>query len=232
MKAATMTRLLVLCLLAVTPALAQFEGVVESKNLTTDEMGTTLQYPMTMWVKEEMVKITIPAFGDNPGTTMIYRRDRKVMWTLLDSEKSYFEMLLNADRELGSEEPPENKPRPALKRTKKTRTILGYPCDQFVVKEEDVETEFWGTKKLGPLASTINRVFAGSTEEGGKGWEDELTKMGYFPLVARTRLEGKIVESSEVTRIERRTLPADLFDVPPGYRKQGVKDVLKDGTKD
>ena len=226
-----MARLLVLSLLAFAPALAQFEGVVESKNVTTNETGAPLQYPMTMWVKGEMVKIAIPAFGDNPGTTMIYRRDRKVMWTLLDSEKSYFEVLLNADRELGSDQPSSNESRPALKRTKKTRTILGYPCDQFVVREEDVETEFWGTKKLAPLASTINHVFAGNTEEGGKGWEDEITKMGYFPLVAKTRLEGKIVESSEVTRIEQRKLPAELFEVPPGYRKQGVKDVLKDGTK-
>jgi hypothetical protein len=115
-----------------------------------------------------------------------------------------------------------------VKKTKKSQKFLGYPCDQFMVTVEGVETEIWGTKKLGPLATTINRVFAGNGGEGGKAWEDEITKMGYFPLVARTRLEGRVVESSEVTRIEERSLPADLFEIPSGYRKQGVKDMLKD----
>jgi hypothetical protein len=221
-----MKHLLVAMFVGLTSALAQFEGVVESKNLTTDEVGTAIHYPMTMWVKGEMVKIAIPAYGENPGTTMIYRRDRRVMWTLVDAEKSYFEILLNADRELGAEEPVRKEPRPALKKTGKSKSILGYPCDQFLVKAGDVETEFWGTKKLGSLAATIQRVFAGSNGDGGRSWDDEIAKMGYFPVVARTRLEGRVVESSEVTRVEQRKLPADLFDVPPGYKKQGVKDML------
>jgi hypothetical protein len=56
--------------------------------------------------------------------------------------------------------------------------------------------------------------------------------MGYFPLLARTRLEGRILESSEVTRIDARQLAPELFDLPTGYRKEGVKDRLqKEGVQ-
>lgn len=224
---------IVILLLIAAAASAQFEGVVESTSLTTDETGTMVRYPMTMLVKGEMVKIVIPAVGQIQATTMIYRRDRGMMWVLNDHAKTYFEVVLSdekANRESPSDQGSEEGPEP--QRTGKTRTILGYACDQVLVKTGEVETEFWGTKQLGELARTMSHVFGDGSADEGSPWGDEITKMGYFPLVAKTRLQGKVLESMEVTRIARKAVPAAIFEIPEGYRKEGAKDLLqRDGSQ-
>jgi hypothetical protein len=222
--------LVFVCCLLLSPLqlTAQFEGVVESKNLTTDETGLDLQYVMTMWVKGEMVKIVIPPMGQNPGTTMIYRRDRKMMWTLDEKDKTYFEVMLSDESGGGQGKALQGDDASAApKITGKKKTILGYSCDQLILRNGETETEFWGTKKLPALLKTVTRVFSGMSSDQGGLVDDEITKMGYFPLVARTRLQGKVVESSEVTRIDARPLGPELFDIPSGYRKQGVNDLMK-----
>jgi hypothetical protein len=228
----TIVSIIILLLIAAS-ASSQFEGVVESTSLTTDETGTMVRYPMTMLVKGEMVKIVIPAVGQNQPTTMIYRRDRGMMWVLNDETKTYFEIVLSdegANRESPDDQAAGEGPQP--QRTGKSRTILGYACDQVLVKTGEVETEFWGTKQLGELARTISHVFGDGSADEGSPWGDEITKMGYFPLVAKTRLQGKVLESMEVTRIARKSLPGDMFDIPSGYRKEGAKDLLeRDGSQ-
>ncbi|MEK9136807.1 MAG: hypothetical protein AAB393_06760, partial [Bacteroidota bacterium] len=73
-------------------AQAQFEGTIESKNLTTDETGSPQQFTMTMYVKNGMVKIHNSAIGTSPSSTMIYRNDKKVVWMLNEEERTYFEI--------------------------------------------------------------------------------------------------------------------------------------------
>jgi hypothetical protein len=52
-------------------------------------------------------------------------------------------------------------------------------------------------------------------------------RLGLFPLLAYTRIEGNVVESQEVDRIERKPLEAGLFRIPPDYRKQSVESLMK-----
>jgi len=54
---------------------------------------------------------------------------------------------------------------------------------------------------------------------------EEVAVLGLYPLASSTRIEGKIVESQETTRIEVKDLSSDLFDLPPGFRKQSMGDV-------
>ena len=71
----------------------EFEGVVESRNTTVDELGKQQQFVMTIWVKKGMLKIHNTAVGSTPAYTVIYRSDRKTIWTLNDDEQTYFEVL-------------------------------------------------------------------------------------------------------------------------------------------
>jgi hypothetical protein len=223
-----LTRVLFLLLLPLSLIKAQagFEGVVESVNTTTDEMGATQRFTMTMWVKDGMVRISMSPFGSNPGTTILYHRDRGSTLMLNDQEKTYFEIRQASP----GERTPEPRNKTSMKRTGKVRTILGYPCDQLVTRDGDAQSEFWATKKLGGLATAI----AGALDEGGgEGGEakDELAAMGYFPLVARIRLEGRIIESSEVTKLQKRKCENALFELPEGYKKQSMQDVMEGGVR-
>ncbi len=221
-----MKRFVFLLLLAPGPLLAQFEGVIESKNITTDETGLQQEFTMIMEVKGPMARITTSAVGNTPAVTMICRSDLKRIWMINDEERSYFE-IPQTD---GAEDVPipgGTEDKPVIRKTGRTRKLLGYACEQYIVRRSDAETEIWGTKKLGGLAQSLAKSLG--QEQIGKGadWTDGLTKIGVFPLSASTRIGGEIVESQEVTRIEKRALPPELFAVPPGYKKQSVGEMLK-----
>lgn len=223
-----LTRLLFLLVfpLSLTRAQPGFEGIVESVNTTTDETGAPQRFTMTMWVKDGKVKISISPFGSNPGTTILYYRDRGSTLMLNDQEKTYFEMRQSSP----GERAPELQNQSSIKRTGKVRAILGYPCDQLVARDGEAHAEFWATKKLGGLAAAIAGALEGEGGEGG-GAKDELAAMGYFPLIARIRLEGRIIESSEVTKLQKRRCENALFELPTGYKKQSMQDVMEGGVK-
>ncbi len=204
-----------------TPALnAQtiFEGIVESRNMTTDEMGEPQHYTMTLLVKGEMVRTEISSFGSNPASVLIYRRDLGLVWVLNDKTKTFFEMR-TSDEGL-NQEGGQTRGKSNIRKTGKTKKILGYQCDQLMLRNDDAQTEYWGTKSLSGLATSIARAFGSDPAEPNGGMSDELASLGYFPMIVRTRWEGRTVESSEVTRIGLQALAESLFVLPPDFRKE------------
>lgn len=207
---------------------AQFEGIVESKNVTTDETGTQQTFTMTMFIRKDMVKIQSSAIGSSPPSTMIYRNDKRVVWMLNEEEKSYFE--IPQDEKPEEVRPPlEGKGTESYKvsKTGKKRKILGYPCEQILITRDDERTEIWGTKSLSHLFKAISTALGEEHTETADDWANKITKMGYFPLISTTKIEGSVAESQEVTRIEKKTLPVEFFDLPAGYRKQSVGEMLE-----
>ena len=203
-------------------ALSQFEGIVESKNLSFDENGQEQHYMMTMWIKKGMVRIEIPAVGENPAFTAIYRSDLGVSWMLDEASKTFFEIRKSV-------EPSEDmhSPRSNLRKTGKHKTLLGYPCEQMLTKDGDVESELWVTGKLKGLSEELLRSLGGATSESGSGWNDEIAKMGLFPLKASTKLDGKVVEASEITSIRKVPVEQARFEKPEGFSKQKMEEMPK-----
>lgn len=197
-----------------------FEGIVESRNMTTDEMGEAQQYTMKLLVKGEMVRTEISSFGSNPASILIYRRDLGLVWVLNEKTKTFFEMR-TTDQVL-SRDGGQTRGKPNIRKTGKTKKILGYACDQLILRNEDARTEYWGTKSLSNLATSIARAFGSDPTEPNGGMNDELASLGYFPMVVRTRWEGKLIETSEVTRIGRKALAESLFVLPPDFRKESA----------
>ena len=196
----------------------QFEGVIETKNSTIDERGMPQQFTMSMFVKHDMVRIQNSAVGSSPPSTMIYRGDMKTVWMLDEEGKTYFE--IRQDEQPQEVYPPEtsgSKP-PVMKKTGKTKRVLGYLCEQIRITDDDQLTEIWATKSLGDLFRTISQVLG--SEGTGQEWENKIMKMGYYPLIASTSVGGKVMESQEVTKVEKKQLSSDLFQLPEGYTKQ------------
>lgn len=156
---------------------------------------------------------------------MIYRSDLRVIRMLDDDNKTYFEVPQGKMKEDATAEGGGN-PAP-VKKTRKTKKILGYRCEQFLISQGEAETEIWGTKDLRGLSASLARALGEERAGQGTAWNDELTKLGIFPLLANTRIEGKVVDSQEVLKIEKRSLGEDIFSLPGGYKKQSVGDILK-----
>jgi|WetSurMetagenome_2_1015567.scaffolds.fasta_scaffold44055_2 hypothetical protein len=216
MKQITKT-LLVALLCAAARANAQFEGLVESRNFMLDDNGVGQQFDMTIWVRRDMVKVRIPAVGGVPGSTVVYRHDRKISWVFNDAEKTYFEVSLADQSKQRSDQDPD---KPKVERTKRSRKLLGYTCEQILLRRGESETEIWAARGLGDLATRLDSLL-GNGEGISSGTDTELLRqLQLFPLISITRYDGKVIDSQEVTKIERRPLTLDLFVIPPDYKKQ------------
>jgi hypothetical protein len=218
----------VLCLLlscAPLPVFSQFEGVVESVNTTVDEVGTAQKFTMTIWLKSSWVRVSTSGSASLPGTTMIVRPDLQIHWVLNDSDKTYFEVRL-PDQKAPSNPAGKHPSGSSVHKTGKTKKILGYLCDEYRITHDEVSTELWGARSLGALQTALTSAF-GEDESEGEGWTADLASLGVYPMSARTRVDGVLIESQDVIKIERRSLPADLFSLPEGYRKHSINDTLK-----
>ena len=214
----TLRTLFVVLLCASARANAQFEGLVESRNFTVDDNGVGQQFDMTIWVRRDMVKVRIPTVGDTPGSTVVYRHDRKLSWIFNDAEKTYFEVS-QVDHGIGQEHDQEPD-KPQIDRTKRTRQVLGYVCEQILLKRGESQTEIWGAKGLIDLATRLDTLLGNAGGQPPGADTELLRQLQLFPLVSVTKYGGKVIDSQEVTRIERRPLGEELFVIPPDYRKQ------------
>jgi len=207
------------------PALKQFEGIIQSRNHSVDYDGAGQEYEMTIWVKKALVRVTVPQIGSAPGSTVIYQTDNNVSWILNDKDRTFFEVSLASRKDSRSTTPSESATaqKPVVNRTKETRKLLGFLCEKVLIRKGDVETEIWGARGLGDLTRVLNESL--QPEDQGSDGDDVIAKMGLFPLLSVTRYEGRVLESQEVTKIERKPLAGDLFRIPEGYTKQKALDL-------
>ena len=216
-KARVLSLTIVTAIVLAVRADAQFEGIVESKNVTIDALGKPQEFVMTMWIRKDMARIETQ--GEAAGSTMIYRTDKRRIWMMNPDDQSYFE--------ISQDEKPQEMYAPggttakySINRTGKTKTIAGFLCEQFIIKRENERTELWGTKKLSHLVKTLSKALGQEHAEVAEGATAEMMKMGAYPLASATTIDGVLAESQEVTKIEEKKLEASLFDLPQGYRKQ------------
>jgi len=203
-------------------SLAQFEGVIEMKiSDSTDSSPKVTFYELS--VKGNLVSAETHYPGGTAGEgRFIFRGDRKVLWIVSDSEKSYLEISLHDTLTAKNGLPNISRQPNALTVTGKTGMIQGYPCEEFVAEESGRTIHIWGTPKLGNITEGLRKAFGemeAKTAEDASGWEDELARRRIFPMKVVT-MHGDVVEQTqEVTRIDKRKIPASTFEPPEGYEK-------------
>ena len=211
-------------------ALAQFEGAIDMK-VTMDNEGKQQEMFYTMIVKNNLMSTNIKTgTGGVDRGKFIFRGDKQLLWIINDEEKSYFEISTKEDKELQNPDeiknPDQIEKKPKITKTGKKETILGYSCEEIVIEDKDEVTHIWGTAKLGNLYQDLFKSFG---EMGGRGsqretkdWEDELVNMKLFPLKILSKKDDKLVQSQEVTKIEKKSVASSAFAVPKDYSKQSM----------
>jgi hypothetical protein len=179
---------------------------------------------MTMWIKNGMARIETRG-GSGPNSIMIYRTDLKKIWILNEDEKTFFEIAQSEYNQAGQGST-QNTEKYTVTRTNNRKTIAGYECEQFIIKRDNEETELWGTKRLSHLVGTLSKALGNEQLNSGAGAVAELMRRGIYPLRSATKVDGQLIESQEVTRIEAKTLDSTLFVLPTDFKKQKPPELM------
>jgi hypothetical protein len=214
-------------LLGAEPLAAQFEGVLETANVTTNDTGAVQEFTMTMWIKPDRIKVSSGSTGAAGGFTMIYRSDRRIIWMLNEDDRTYAEIEQQQDSV--GDAPAASGGGFRIRRTGRNMKILGFPCEQILITRADEKTELWGSTRFKRLQETLARVLGTDRAGTPADWSAEVERMGLFPLRAATKISGHLVESQEVTRIQEMTLAPEIFELPAGYRKNDLDRMINDG---
>jgi hypothetical protein len=209
-------------------ASAQFEGTVGMKTVTYLDGDSSVVLP-TAWFKGPLFAAVIgaPPGQEAQGGRFILRGDKNVMWVIIDREKRYIELpVVKPDARADSAARAGMEKTYTLTKTGQEKTILGYPCDEWVADEGGgVTSRVWATDKLGGIYEAVVRWFDGMSMETAADrtrWEREIAGMKLFPLLVVRSEEGDVVEREEVVAVEKTGVPDRTFDEPAGYEKQSV----------
>lgn len=117
------------------------------------------------------------------------------------------------------------------------RVINGMACEAYRVEWDGVVAQAWTTRALGDLAEAFKQfeermaVLEVIDPEADEPEIITLLADKGFPVLEQTlvrgRFEGPQYEVSEIVSVERRRLSSDLFEIPDGYEKRGILDMLR-----
>lgn len=118
-----------------------------------------------------------------------------------------------------------------VEKTSETKSISGYNCTKYVVKQGDKEmATIWATKELKEFESMKNdfqefakRMMAMNPMARNLG--ESMQNVEGFPIQTDMPQGMKTV----VTKVEKRSIAASEFDIPAGYKK--VKSKLQQGME-
>ena len=226
---------LAVILFSAASARAQFEGAI-GMTVRSYYEADSAEVLYVMSVKNDMMAVTTtggPAQAQ--GGSFIIRGDKRVMWIVNDEAKSYVEFPLIDDTTAKKPSPAKGNrdAGPLLKRSGKSKKILGYQCDEWTGSNEEESTSIWASAKMGKvydgLFKSLNQL--NRSEEGaqtGSDWQAELVRLKLFPLSITTRRDGAIYETQEVTSISSKPVPASAFEPPAKYEKQTMENQFQE----
>lgn len=212
-------------------AAQSFEGVIEMQMKGPNQDSPM---PVKYFVKGGLVRMEMQSPRGEMAT--IHDTKNKKMIMLMPQMQSYMERTMDVPAQ---GQPSGDAKKSEITKTGKTEKILGYDCEQFIMKGEKGDTEMWAAKGLGTFmrpgmsgpGGRMGGPGGGPSGPGGMrggmgggqklaAWEEEFRTKGFFPMrVVSHGADGKEESRMEATKIEKKELDAALFKVPEGWQK-------------
>lgn len=193
-------------------AASTFEGKISLA--VTAERGRTMN--MDYSLKGQKVRMDMSAEGNLVSSIMDMGKMEMLM--LMPDQQMYMVMPMKQKVEQAMEKAGVNTA--DIEVTGKTETILGYKCNQILVKDKGLVTEVWAAEGLGAFMGLSGGGPMGGGKPASAKWEEALKGKGGFPLRVITRdAKGKESFKMEATKIQPGSLPDSQFTAPAGYRK-------------
>ncbi len=218
---------------------AQFEGIIDLKH-TFGKAELTHETLVSMFVKNNLMAFKPTGGAVRDEGRVIYRGDKHRLWIVDDQKQTYLEIDLSKNRQSDDSEDTGtdtgNKDRVKFHKTGKTENILGYPCEEIIIESDSEVHDIWGTSKLGNIFEGLIQSFgsmAGQKKNlAADDWRNELMHLSIFPLKTITTERGEVTQQEEVTKIEKKSVPASNFELPETYKKQSFDFDLGGMTKE
>lgn len=210
------------------PALSQagdFEGVLHMKTTHLDMGGAAT--PMDWYVKGDMARMERKR-DEGQTHVMIMDGQKRTMVMLNPEKKVAMEFSLDDASDKMGDLMKDELDKKSVDRTGRTDKVAGYSCEIWRVSDKQtkkVEHEICVAKGFGRGATAFldpKRVQNSSQPS----WVKQMAKEGGFGLrTVHYGDDGKELSRSEVTGIEKKSLDANLFVVPPDYARQNLSEL-------
>jgi Spy/CpxP family protein refolding chaperone len=211
--------------LAATPAAAQFEGELTMKFTTREGIGTGRAYVSRVGARSELdIK---SAHMPLKMTTLMKFSNPDVMIMINDQTKTYTEMDVKKTREQAAKMRGDKAKEAWVVKRVGRETVNGFSCENALVTRGDdakSEQDWCLSKDVAGLSYESMRGLMRRGSPGEEGILKALHDAGVDGFVVKmvTREKGNPVPVStmELTKVDRKSVPASLFEVPAGYTKQ------------
>jgi hypothetical protein len=222
----TLLTILASASLAAAPAFAQFEGQIDMKITAQGGVtGTGKVFVSKAGSRTEMdmESARMPIHM----TTLMRFATPDVLYLINDKAKTYSEMDIKKTREqVAKMAGAKNKEAYSAKVIGSER-LLGYSTKHvFLSRPSDKsEMEVWTTKDLLGLSYETMRglMRRGAGDDDGsmmKALKDAGAEGFFVKMVTREKGKTEPLTTMELTKAEKKSLPASMFEVPAGYAKQ------------
>jgi hypothetical protein len=201
-----------------------FEGKVSLAMTPAKGKTQTMDYTM----KGTKLRMDISAEGTQMTNIMDMTKLEMVM--LMHEQKMYMVHSMKKPVEKALEKQGESTAE--IEVTGKTEVILGYKCNQILVKDKGTVTEMWTAEGIGNFmgmgSSGGGSPFGGKRESASAAkWEEALKGKGGFPVRVITRdLKGKETFRMEATKIAPGPQPDSAFVPPSNYEKMDMGQMM------
>ena len=185
--------------------------------------------------------LRMEGFGGAKGDAFIIDADKGRM-IMLDPAKKTAMVLTREDQErmtamgnamMGGQHKPADRARvePVVTRTGRTETVAGIRCEVYHLAMASRDKNEDGDVCLGEVGFGIFQVVANNPmfrTAAPQEWDQfkKLVSEGKGLMKATANEDGKSLNSLELIRFERKSVPASAFDPPAGYEVQSMGNML------
>jgi len=204
---------LLLALCSSLAAAQTFEGAI-SMTMTADN-GRSV--PLTYQVKGGKIRYDMAGPAGQLGVVLDPGAQKMIV--IMTAQRMVMESELSAPTT------PAGKPSgaaPTISRTGRTEMIAGYKCEHILITDSDGSTvDACITSELG---AAFQMPGAGNpmAQRAQPAWTSQLGRDA-FPL----KIQRGDKVSLEVTKVERKTVEASLFEAPPDFQKMNMSGMMK-----
>jgi Domain of unknown function (DUF4412) len=209
--------------LAAAPAFAQFEGEIDMKITGQGMTGTGKVYVSKAGSRTEMDMQTaqVPLHM----VTLMKFSAPDVIYLVNDKSKTYTEMNLKSARESAAKTAGAKEPYSA--KLLGSERVLGYSTKHVLLSRsgDRSEMDVWTTKDIMGLSYESMRGLmrrSAGDDDGSmiKALRDAGADGFFVKMITREKGKAEPLMTMELTKAEKKSVSASLFDIPPGYTKQ------------
>lgn len=200
--------------------------------------GAYTEVVNVIYINDNAIRADLQTPMTKDKISHVIRRDNGNMWIILHGPKKYVEIAANEIDEsvLSTEKTvsmlpvmsPTAADEPALTATGERLTINGFSCERYLAKNSGGLQEVWIATGLDDLRRALDELattFIGTdSDDGDEPW----MKVPHgLPILTRELTPGSGLHLEEIKNIKRQPMPAPLFEIPAGYKRISMKEMME-----